>query len=264
MSLVGCCQEVIVALRSTVCVFLVTAGLAWIAPACDSATLVPSNVKQSVEMLGVPSARSKPARKPLPKKGNAVQGFQYVAAAPPFDVAKSPYVTGHGETARLKQVLVLTETQGHSAGKNVRTHTIAPDGTWILVNYSVNSEGKEFPKTYRVLARGSLTADQLHRLGKLLDEYRLSELPPQFGHAPEVTPYGYTLRFGDKESRVNGVPPHRHGKKGLSMEEHIRSYALDEQDPEVWKRFAIIADAVARPESLRDRVPLETKPRTGR
>ncbi len=117
----------------------------------------------------------------------------FPAIAPAAD---NPYLDKDG---KLKDELVLIDSQGGFAGFSGHRWTIAADGAWRrqpFLNETVR----------KAEATGKLSAKQLAALAERLAREKLLDLPKQIGPDPMVNPHIFTLKFGKHETSLI-LPP---------------------------------------------------------
>jgi hypothetical protein len=163
-------------------------------------------------------------------------------AAPPVTVvenADKPVEQKVAETPTLTKQLTLREEQGGIGGTSVKTWTITPDGKWSIERWSLDTAGKEAPKTRRNQGRGSLSTERLATVAGVVLSQELVELPDEMGTKPKVNPHVYILRYGPKTSSLYGVPTQRSNP----LKDHLIAWGPRDQSSAV-NRFATVAQAI--------------------
>jgi hypothetical protein len=105
---------------------------------------------------------------------------------------ENPYLDKDG---KLKQELVLIDSQGGFAGFSGHRWTIAADGAWRREPF-LNE------KVRKAEATGKLSSKQLAALADRLAGEKLLDLPKQIGPDPMVNPHIFTLKFGKHETAL--------------------------------------------------------------
>jgi len=163
-------------------------------------------------------------------------------AAGPGAAAQEPtpdrYLTMTEEIARLTHPLVLQEEQWHAGGRSIKRWSISRDGKWRYIRFSLDSKGKELPRTRKELGRGALSQEQLRGLAAVLRSQRLLNLPTRLGKST-VNAHLFRVSFGKEVSVLYTLSPR--GKE--SVKENILG-SLKYDQPEAWRRFATIAQTV--------------------
>jgi hypothetical protein len=154
----------------------------------------------------------------------------------------SKYLTEKDGRKELKSLLIVREEQSGYAGKTGTVFTIEPSGGWRVERFRPAGDGKE----QRTLLRsGTLSPSQLEALAKSLAANDLAGLAAKAGQEPKANPRRVVIRFGEKTSTLEGLPPRR---GSASLADHIRGAApAEEQASKVWERFAGLVRAVEEP-----------------
>jgi len=151
------------------------------------------------------------------------------------------YLTEKDGRKELKAPLTMREEQVGFAGATGTVFIIEPSGQWKVERFRRVGGGKE---ELTPLRKGTLTPSQLETLAKALADHGLSELTAKAGREPKANPHSVTIQFGQKTSKLEGLPPRR-GPSSLA--EHVRKAAPEqEQATKVWDQFAGLIQAVER------------------
>lgn len=147
------------------------------------------------------------------------------------------YVDGQG---KLRHRLVVQELQSGIAGVNVTEWSIEPDGKWELSEYQL-VDGKAQADT-KMTKTGTIKSDRILKLASQLSASKLQELPEKLGTAKAVNDHSCVITFGDKKTRVLGLPPRIEGTVKTSIEELVGK--ADPSDRETLNKIAAIVEAV--------------------
>jgi len=173
-------------------------------------------------------------------------------------------VPGKGGEGRmqLKQPVTLVERQDGIDDSDVTRWMIEPSGEFKVYRYRTKAENPD-PAEGRLVFQGRISEDDLMRLGRLLEENRLAELPPAIGTDRQSNNHQYTLMFGDKKIRLGGAKTRRNirgQRQKQSILENIKSSIPPNETEstdggpkvEEWIRFANIANSIEK-HCLQDR-----------
>jgi hypothetical protein len=153
----------------------------------------------------------------------------------------STYLTEKDGRKELKAPLTVREEQSGFAGTTGTVFTIEPSGRWRLERFRPAGGGKEHLTPVRT---GTLSLAQLETLAKALAAHDLAGLAAKTGREPKANPHRVTIRFGQKTSTLEGLPPRRGSS---SLADHVRKAApANEQASKVWDQFAGLVQAVER------------------
>lgn len=151
------------------------------------------------------------------------------------------YLTERDGRKELKAPLTMREEQVGFVGTTGTEFTIEPSGRWKVERFRRAGGGKE---QYTPLRSGTLSPSQLDALAKSLAAHDLAGLTAKAGREPRANPHRITIRFGQKVSTLEGLPPRR-GSAPLA--DHVRDSApKDELSSKVWDRFAGLVQAVEK------------------
>ena len=163
---------------------------------------------------------------------------------------------------RLKEPVTLVERQDGIDDSDVTRWIIEPSGEFKVYRFRTKAKTPE-PEEGRLVSKGRISDADMMKLGRLLEENRLAELPPAIGTDRQVNNHQYILSFGDRRIRIGGVKTRRNirgQKQKQSIFENIKSSIPQSQaespddgsKAEEWIRFANIANSIEK-HCLRDR-----------
>jgi hypothetical protein len=118
---------------------------------------------------------------------------------------------------------------------------VEPDGRWSLIDIKPAGTGKvrETPRQ-----SGKLTPEELVALAKDLAAHNLVGLPKNVGELVRANPHRIILKFGDKETILNGIVPRRKAEE--TTREIIEKSApkQDEAAGKIWNKVAALAHSI--------------------
>jgi hypothetical protein len=147
-----------------------------------------------------------------------------------------------GGKVALAHILSMTEEQGGVAGRNVTLWEIKPTGAWSMVRFLRDEKGQPAEGSRKEVASGTLSADDLTSLAKVLSDQRIDTLPARLGVDERVNPHLFTLKCGERSSTAWLAFPQ---EDSVTEELFLRGAPKDESQRQALKRFATMANTIS-------------------
>jgi hypothetical protein len=151
------------------------------------------------------------------------------------------YLKENGGQPALKNRLVLREEQAGFAGVSGRMWVVEPDGRWSVMDIKPAGTGKVRETTRQ---SGKLTPEELTALAKDLAAHNLVGLPKNVGELVRANPHRIILKFGDKETILNGIAPRRKAEETTREIIEKSTPKQDEVAGKIWSKVAALAHSI--------------------